>query len=155
MTQQSEGLELRLERVVRASPERVFEAWTRPEELERWSAPEGLRVERGSLDLRVGGSWKVVMVAPDGARHEAFGTYREISPPSRLVYSHQWKGEDGASPETLLTLEFEPVAGGTKIVLVQVGFGSAEIRDAHDEGWSSALDNLHRLLEERAGAADR
>lgn len=138
--------ELTLERKIPAARDRVFAAWTQPELLRRWSAPEGLTIEDGATDLRVGGGWRVVMAEPDGTRHEAYGTYREIAPPERLAYTHAWKGDAGSSPETVLTVELKPEADGTLLVLTQAGFPSPESRDGHREGWSSALDNLQTLF---------
>jgi uncharacterized protein len=150
--------ELTLERKIPAARDRVFAAWTQPELLRRWSAPEGLTIEDGATDLRVGGGWRVVMAEPDGTRHEAFGTYREIAPPERLAYTHAWRGGEGSSPETVLTIELTPEADGTRLVLTQAGFPSPESRDGHREGWSSALDNLQTLFpasEASSGAAEQ
>lgn len=146
--QEAEALTLTVERVIRADRERVFAAWTRPELLQKWSAPKGMTIESGSsLDLRVGGHWNVVMLEPNGTRHEAFGTYREVTPPERLVYTHAWRrDEGGSSPETLLTVEFHAEAGATRVVLTQTGFGSPQSRDGHSVGWNSALDNLEELF---------
>ena len=150
-TTQAAPLQLRLERVIRADRERTFAAWTRPELMRQWAAPEGMTVEEGGeLDLRVGGRWRVVMVELSGARHEAFGTYREITPPRRLVYTHAWRQGNGISPETTLTVEFLEVPGGTRVVLTQEGFGSPQSRDGHVEGWSRSLDQLETLLAEGA-----
>jgi uncharacterized protein YndB with AHSA1/START domain len=150
MTEATEVFELHLERVIPASRERVFAAWTQPELLARWSAPEGLTIPEGELDLRVGGRWRVLMVQPDGTRHEAFGVYRVIDPPARLVYSHQWVIGDGpdASPETELTVEFHDEGEGTRVVLRQTGFEAEGARDSHGEGWTSALGNLVALFEQ-------
>lgn len=145
--------ELTLERKIPAARDRVFAAWTQPELLRRWSAPEGLTIEDGATDLRVGGGWRVVMAGPDGTRHEAFGTYREIAAPGRLAYTHAWRGAQGSSPETVLTLELTPEADGTRLVLTQAGFASPESRDGHREGWSSALDNLQALFPASHAAA--
>lgn len=138
---------LTLEQDVPAARERVFAALTEPEQLRRWSAPEGLAVVDGETDLRVGGGWRVVMAAPDGARHEAFGTYREIAPPERLVYTHAWRQGGGSSPETVLTVELRPRGDGTRLRFTQAGFASPESRDGHREGWSSALGHLRALLQ--------
>jgi uncharacterized protein YndB with AHSA1/START domain len=146
----SEVLQLRLERLIRTDRERAFAAWTRPELLREWSAPEGMTIDEGELDLRVGGRWRVVMVEPSGARHEAFGTYREVTPPERLVYTHAWRQGDGSSPETTLVVEFREVAGGTRVVLTQEGFASPQSRDGHREGWSSSLNRLEAMFAEDA-----
>jgi uncharacterized protein YndB with AHSA1/START domain len=144
-------LQLRLERVIRADRERAFAAWTQPALLRQWSAPAGMTLDDGGeLDLRVGGRWRVVMVDPNGTRHEAFGTYREIRPPERLVYTHAWREGNGSSPETTLTVEFLEVPGGTRVVLTQEGFTSPQSRDGHVGGWSSSLDQLEQLFAEGA-----
>lgn len=148
-TQHAEALQLRLERVIPATPERVFAAWTQPALLSKWSTPDDLTTGEGDLDLRVGGNWRVVMHAKNGITHEAFGTYREITPPSRLVYTHAWRNEgagSGNSPETLLTVEFFAEPRGTRVVLTQVGFGTAASRDGHRGGWTSALTQLETLF---------
>ncbi len=146
--QQGETLVLRLERYIGASRERVFAAWTQPELLERWSAPEGLEVERGEIDLRPGGQWRVVLAAPDGTRHEAFGVYREVTPPSRLVYTHAWLRENGSTAETTVRIEFVVEGDGTWVRFEQTGFESTGSRDGHAEGWSSSLDRLQVLFGE-------
>jgi uncharacterized protein YndB with AHSA1/START domain len=145
-TQQNQALHIRL-RVLRTTPERAFAAWTRPEHLRRWSAPEGLSISEGEMDLRVGGQWRVVMEEEGGTRHEAFGTYREIAEPERLVYTHAWRREGGSTPETTVTIQFLPDPAGTRLVLTQEGFGSEESRDGHLGGWSSALDKLTALFD--------
>jgi uncharacterized protein YndB with AHSA1/START domain len=147
MMQDTEVLRLRLERLIRTTPERAFAAWTQPEQLRRWSAPEGLTIPEGELDLRVGGRWRAVMVEPNGTRHVASGSYREIVPPSRLVYTHSWSHDGGGStPETVVTVEFIAEGAQTRLVLTQEGFGSVEGRDGHRTGWSSALDGLEALF---------
>ncbi len=144
-------IELMLEQEIPADPGRVFAALTEPEQLRRWSAPEGLAVVDGDTDLRVGGGWRVVMAAPDGARHEAFGTYREIRPPERLVYTHAWRQGGGSSPAAVFRRSaycaLRPRGDGTRLLFTQAGFASPESRDGHREGWSSALGHLRALLQ--------
>lgn len=146
MHAKTERLALRIERVIHASRERVFAAWTTPELLQQWSAPEGLTVPEGGMDFRVGGAWHVIMEEKDGTRHHAFGTYREITPPERLVYTHAWKTPERITPETLLTVEFHEEGDSTRIVMTQVGFESESMKEAHIGGWSSALDQLEGVF---------
>jgi uncharacterized protein YndB with AHSA1/START domain len=146
MMPQVDALELRLERLIRADRERVFAAWTNPEEMQKWSAPAGLSIPEGEMDVRVGGRWRVLMLEPNGTRHEAFGTYREVTPPERLVFTHAWVAGDGSSPETTVTVEFHEEAGGTRVVLTQVGFADPGTRDGHEEGWASSLDKLEEVF---------
>jgi uncharacterized protein YndB with AHSA1/START domain len=142
----SQPLQLKLERTIRTDRARAFAAWTKPELLRQWSAPDGMTIPEGQLDLRAGGRWSVVMLEPNGTRHEAFGRYIEVTPPKRLVYTHAWKEGNGSSPETTVSVEFFEVPGGTRVVLTQEGFASPQARDGHDKGWSSALDNLEKLF---------
>lgn len=151
-TQRAEVLRLRLERMIRAKRERVFEPWTRPEHLKQWSAPEGLTIGEGELDLRVGGRWRVVMLEANGTRHVAFGTYREVTPPARLVYTHAWLRDDGdgdeSTPETVDTVEFHQENGATRVVLMQEGFATRGSRDGHEQGWASTLNRLEAMFAE-------
>ena len=137
---------LRIERTIRAKRARVFEAFTNPDDLARWSAPEGLDVVDGSVDLRVGGKWSVVMHEPtQDLRFHAEGEYKEITPPERLVYTHYWLTDD-PPVETLITVEFHEEGDATRVVMVHEGFLSEETRKGHEEGWSSCFDRLERLF---------
>lgn len=144
-------LALRIERTIRARRERVFAAWTQSELLGRWSAPEGMTVE-GENDLRVGGSWRAIMTEADGTRHVAVGEYREITPPSRLVYTHAWVRGNGTSNETTasttVAVDFLDVNGTTHVVLVQTGFESVGSRDGHVGGWNSSINRLEALFDD-------
>jgi uncharacterized protein YndB with AHSA1/START domain len=78
------GISLKLSRVIKADPETVFQAWTEPEQLKRWSAPEGMTVPLAEMDLTVGGRYHIRMRNDEGKEFNAFGVYREIDPPKRL-----------------------------------------------------------------------
>jgi uncharacterized protein YndB with AHSA1/START domain len=137
---------LTLTRVIRAAPERVFQAWTRPDELKRWSCPEGLSVADTAVDLRVGGSYRIRMRDPEGALHTAVGTYREIDPPRRLVYTWEWVEETHKVGETLVTVEFKDLGGSTEVILTHERFPAAEATQAHEDGWISCLDRLEQVF---------
>jgi uncharacterized protein YndB with AHSA1/START domain len=139
-----------LERVVRAPRTRVWATWTNPDLLHRWSCPEGMHIPDAAVDFHVGGAWEVVMVADhdDSERHIAFGTYLEITPHERIVQEHQWRRPDGgASPRTVVTVEFHDEGDDTRLTLTQTGFDTAASRDGHREGWTSTLDRLASLAE--------
>ena len=76
-----------------------------------------------------------------------YGTYREIVPPERLVYTWTWEGEN---VETLVTLELEAVDGGTELTMTQEGFRDSRAVAMHDHGWAGSLDRLEGLLPELA-----
>ncbi len=144
----SPAFSLSLRRVLRASPERVFRAWTRADDLKRWfAAAEGYTTPIAEVDLRVGGRYRIGMQAPGS--HElsvATGTYEEIVPPSRLVLTWRWEHEGSAAPTTRLTLEFRPHPEGTEFVLVHEGLLDETMREQHAAGWTGCLDSLERLI---------
>jgi uncharacterized protein YndB with AHSA1/START domain len=132
---------LRLSRTIAASPEEVFRAWTDPAEMKEWYCPEGGTVDAAEVDLAVGGRFRVAMRMPDGV-HVAYGVYREIEPPRKLVFTWQWESDESRGGETLVTLEFKERDGSTELVLTHERFATAESRDGHEQGWASALNKL-------------
>jgi uncharacterized protein YndB with AHSA1/START domain len=138
---------LSVARTVAAPRETVFRAWTDPKELMRWWAGgPGMSPALAEVDLRVGGRYRLGMRAPDGAtEYVCTGVYREVQPPSRLVYTWTWEGQAG--PETLVTVEFHDRGGATEIVLTHEGFADAASRDQHTAGWNGCLDSLAKTLE--------
>ena len=137
---------LNMTRTIKASPERVFEAWTTPEQMKQWHAPEGVEVVSASVDLRVGGSYHVHMRSPEGQDYNVRGVYREIKPGGRLVYTWKWEEPEHDVGESVISVSFHAVDGGTRIDVVHDLFPSKEARDDHDEGWGSCLNRLEKLL---------
>jgi uncharacterized protein YndB with AHSA1/START domain len=143
----SEDRTLRLERIIRAPVERVFAAWVEPEQLAAWWGPEGATIPDYAMDVRPGGTWRTVMKLPDGNTPEVSGVYRAIEKNRRLVFSWAWKQADGSrGHETEVTVTFEPVPGGTKLVLLQQVFQDRTARDNHGQGWASSLDCLEKHI---------
>jgi len=141
----SEDTVLRLERLIAAPPERVFELWTNPDLLVQWWGPEGTDVPAHAIDVRPGGRWRTTMRSADGTLNTVSGVYRVIDRPRRLVFTWGWDDEAGVrGQETEVTVTFEPAPGGTKLVLLQSEFESKDWRDRHHRGWSSSFDCLAR-----------
>jgi uncharacterized protein YndB with AHSA1/START domain len=137
--------QLRLERLIAAPPERLFALWTDPEQVVRWWWPEGYQLPSCDLDVRPGGAWRATVQTADGQRKAVSGIYRVVEPPRRLVLTWGWVGDDGTrGHETEVTVTFEAVPGGTRLVLLHQGFESKERCDAHGRGWSSSFDRLAR-----------
>jgi uncharacterized protein YndB with AHSA1/START domain len=133
---------LEVRRVIRAPRERVFQAWTTPAEVKRWSSPGPVEVVTSEIDLRVGGRYTLNMRSPDGAPHNAFGEYREVDPPRRLVYTWSWEQEPDVK-DTVVTVEFNDLsAEGTEVVLRHAGLQTAQQRESHGQGWTSILEKL-------------
>jgi uncharacterized protein YndB with AHSA1/START domain len=139
-TEQATGPQLQLRRTYQASPEELFAAWTTPEALKRWHAPNDLTVVLAEVDLREGGRYRIHMQEPgDGAMHKVGGTYRVVDPPRKLVYTWRWEGEP---VETEVTLEFLPKERGTELVLTHRGFVNDDARGHHEQGWTAIMTRL-------------
>lgn len=137
------GTTLHLTRTLPFPRERVFRAWTEIGELSKWWGPEGFTLPEAEVDLRVGGRYRLGMKPPEGEVVYLTGTYLEIEPPEKLVYTWQW--ESGPSEETLVTVEFRARGDHTDVVIRHERFPDLEARDRHAEGWGACLDRLERL----------
>ena len=140
-------LSLVLTRVFAAPRRLVFEAWTKKEHLDQWSAPRGFTIPFSEGDLRPGGTWKCLMVAPNGEKFPVKGVYREIIQDELLVMTHIWEEDDGAPEhETVVTVRFADENGKTKVTLEQSIFKSVESRNGHLGGWTECLEKLDEYL---------
>jgi uncharacterized protein YndB with AHSA1/START domain len=136
---------LHIQRTFRATPERLFKAWTEPDQVARWFAPSGdftVRVDR--LDVRAGGRYRIEMHRPDGNVHTAIGEYLEISPSTRLVFTWAWEGE--AMADTRVTVSLRAVGDSTELTLTHERFPDVDTRDQHAQGWAGCLTLLERAI---------
>jgi uncharacterized protein YndB with AHSA1/START domain len=136
----SEGIVLVVRRTIRASAERVFEAWTRPEHLRAWWGPRPVTCSGAEVDLRVGGRYFIANALPDGKTVVIEGTFRTIEPPHKLVYT--WGMGSDAPESSLVTVRFEARGDATEVVIVHESIPSGEVRRTHEEGWNGCLDGL-------------
>lgn len=129
---------LRVSEFIKSPRAKVFKAWVDPDLMKKWFCPEGLRPGKVEADIRVGGKFRGEMIAPD-ATYTAMGTYQEIIPNEKIVFSHGWEGEE--YHETQVTILFKDKDGGTEIILTHEGLLSKESAKGHEEGWRSTLQN--------------
>ena len=138
---------LRLERLIAAPVERVYDYWTRAELLARWLAPGEVVVADSDVDLQPGGAWFVTMRHPDGHTSTVEGIYLALEPPHRLVFT--WGSNDShcaaGQGETEVEIALAEVPGGTRLVLTHTKFATVEQRDRHEMGWGGCLDKLERV----------
>jgi uncharacterized protein YndB with AHSA1/START domain len=129
----------------------VFEAWTTPELVKRWWHAKRGEVTICEIDLRVGGTWRWVMVADGGFEVGFHGEYREIVPNERIVSTEAYEGiPDADAHASVNTLTLTEVDGRTTLaVLVQ--HPTKEGRDAHiNSGMEAGMQDAMDLLEEVA-----
>lgn len=140
------GAMLRMTRMFAAPREKVFQAWTQPEHLRNWwGMSVGYTAPIVEVDLRVGGKYRLAMQPPDQEElHIVGGTFREISPPEKLVYTWGFQHEgmvQNEQSETLVTIEFRDLGDSTELVLTHEYFPTEEICEQHRQGWIMMLDN--------------
>jgi len=162
MAQSASGLILRISRKFDAPADRVFTAWTDPDNFGAWFGPVGMKKLVCELDVRVGGNWRYMgegrarnipgaRQSTEPVRPTVSGKYLEIKPPHRLVFTWAWHEEaDFASPrghESVVTVQFnETDDERTDVVLTQAVFKDETALAAHESGWTGAFDKLAEFL---------
>ena len=142
MTAAGQTLRLRVSQVVEAAPARVWDAFSKPDQLAQWFAPGELRARIDAFDFRIGGRFDISMVEPSGSPHRAFGTILEIVPHRRLVLSWKWVDFPPDPGESRVTFELLEENGGTNVVITHEKLSSPESVRLHTEGWEGCLHNL-------------
>ncbi|HSA96962.1 MAG TPA: SRPBCC domain-containing protein [Acidobacteriota bacterium] len=150
------GSVLVVEKEFEASRERVWRAWTEPDQIRRWWGPKDFTAPFARTSLRVGGLYLFCMRSPDGRDFWSTGSYREITPYERIVVTDSFADEKGnilpASAygfgpdfpkELLVTVTFEERPGGkTRLVLRHEGLPEGEHTENARLGWEQSLDKL-------------
>jgi uncharacterized protein YndB with AHSA1/START domain len=139
---------IRIVRRFAAPIEAVFGAWTSTELLRRWYPPGAdWDTPVAEVDLRVGGRLRLVMRSPDGEAFGGGGEYREITPPTRLVFTWTWDRADVGEGVQLVEVDFTGHPDRTTtVVMTNRGLADEQSRESHREGWEGSFDNLARLV---------
>ncbi len=150
-------------RIFDAPRERVWEAWTNPDDVQKWWGPEGFSAPTATVDFRVGGTYVYAMQGPAGTEWDKImysgGEYLEIVPMERVVATDYFTDEKGnwIDPSTLgmpgewpekmkVTAVFEDAGEGkTKLTLTHEGHPAEMATDA-ETGWSQSLDKFAKIL---------
>ena len=144
-------------RVIRAPRTRVYEAWTNPEIMQKWFGPAGRHCPSATLDVRVGGAYRIA-VMPDNPQPAssadtpceerqtaAIGSYTKVVPNELLQFT--WAADWNPGEESLVTVSLKDVDGGTEITILHENFTKEASRDGHNQGWTGCLDKLAATLE--------
>jgi uncharacterized protein YndB with AHSA1/START domain len=149
----SSDRELVLTRIINAPPEKVYEAWTKPDLLKQWFAPKPWTITVAESDVRPGGASLVVMRGPDGTEMPCPGVYLEVVKNERLVftdaYTKAWELSDKPFMTAIIT--FEDAGGGKTKYTARARHWTSADREAHEkmgfhEGWSQCADQLAALV---------
>lgn len=136
----------------RTTVERLFSAWTTPEEITLWFGPGLSGPAKAAIDLRKGGMWEFMFVEPDGQIDTLSGEYLEINTDARLIFTwqHERKLPDGKMEGTqpsLVTLDFEKTASGARLRLTHERIVKESGRLGVSMGWGASFEKLKRLVE--------
>jgi uncharacterized protein YndB with AHSA1/START domain len=143
----TDRLTLHIDRTFDAPIEAVFEAFTSETVLRRWwhAAPDWETTE-ASVDLRVGGTVRVVM-SDLNEEYGGEGHYTEIDPPHRLAFTWTWDRHHGdESRGTLIEIDFEELDGATRVRFAHKNLWDSEALREHEGGWNRCFDELDRAL---------
>ena len=157
----TEGNPLVITRLFDAPVERVWRALTEPERVKRWWGPEHFTAPFAQIDLRVDGQYLFAMRDPEGNDYWSTGTYREIVPMKRLVYTDSFAdaegnvippadygmGEDFPMATTVI-IELEDLGGRTRMTTTNIGMPRDPMFEYARSGWSTSLDKLAAAVEE-------
>ncbi len=144
MVSNKEVPSIKVVRQFQAPPARVWQAWVSAEALKQWMGPGPVVCLEAQADVRVGGSYRILMQSPDGEHHDVGGTYREIQPNRKLVFSWAWKSTP--EHESLVTVELRAIDTGTEMTLTHEAFRDEAARDHHAQGWEGCLAKLEGVI---------
>lgn len=138
---------IRLHRVLKAPPERVYRAFLDPGALVKWMAPHGFTGTVHSMEARVGGGYRMSFTNfSTGSSHTFGGTYTELKPGERMRYTDKF--EDPNLPgEMQMTVTFRKVLCGTELTIVQEGVPAVIPPEMCYMGWQESLTQLAQLVE--------
>ncbi len=144
--------ELTLSRVIDAPRAAVYRCWTEPALLRQWFVPQPWTVADVAVDVRPGGSNRIVMRNPEGEEFPNLGVYLEVVPDERLVVTDAFIRAWVPSEKPFMTaiITFEDAEGGKTLYTARARHWTAEDRAAHEamgfhEGWGKCADQLEQL----------
>jgi uncharacterized protein YndB with AHSA1/START domain len=143
-----ENLKVQLSRIIRASRQRTFDAWTRPENLRQWFGATRT-VAEAETDPRNGGAYRIVTNPSSEAdmNREAVisGRYVKVDPYDLLSFT--WVGDWDPTEETLVTITFKDAVEGTEVTITHERFATELSRSRHEMGWTHSIVRLTAFAE--------
>jgi len=144
---------IEVRRMFAAPRERVFEAWTQREKLEKWMCRfPMLETRYEGADARLGNTNVMEVKNAQGEVYKQSVTYRDIEPPKKLVFQWDWQKISATGEKidelsgTLVTVEFQPRGNFTEVILTHEGFHTADQCESHRKGWNGCFDTLEGTL---------
>lgn len=136
-----------LQRRIRVAPAKVYAAWTRPEMIVQWFGPSDASQDsvKAEMDVRTGGQFTISFTHASGEHSRVSGTYKEVVPDEKLVFSWAWY----TTPERIsqVTVTTKAEGDGTLLTLKHEQFFDQAACDGHTRGWTATLEKLASYLE--------
>jgi uncharacterized protein YndB with AHSA1/START domain len=149
------SLDVEFARLIDATPEEVFDAFTDPEGQEAFYGQDDPGwIVQSQCELRVGGLWTVAFGPSPRELYRHRHVFEVIERPHRLVLASTETRLDGSSFHTQLEFTFEARDGKTLMTMTQRGFPSVELREEHERGVPNACARLERLIQRSATSAE-
>ena len=138
---------IRLHRVLRTNPERVYRAFLDADAMSKWLPPNGFTAKVHHMDAKVGGTFKMSFTNfTTGKSHSFGGEYLELVPHERICYTDRF--DDPNLPGVIqVTVTLQPVSCGTELSVVQEGVPAVIPPEACYLGWQESLNLLAKLVE--------
>lgn len=152
MSTATSSRELMITRLINASPDKVYRAWTEPSLMKQWFCPRPWTTPHIETDVRTGGSSYVVMQGPNGERIDNRGVYLEVIPNQKIVftdaYTSAWQPSDKPFMTAIITFENE--GGKTRYTARALHWTEADVK-THEQmgfkdGWNKAADQLEEVV---------
>ncbi|GAA4339054.1 SRPBCC domain-containing protein [Flaviaesturariibacter amylovorans] len=151
MEPNTKTLELEIEYEFDAPADALYRAWTEEEALRQWWRPMGNELVRLTNEIEPGGRVEYEFQTTEGAHAFTIrGTYKEVEPGRRLVYSWDWELPTNQPEDAsfVLHVSFQEAGKGSRLQVRQEQFKSEETVQPHREGWEQGLQSLARYLEQ-------
>lgn len=147
MTQtQQQPLTVEVSKVISAPVERVFKAWTEPDQLSKWLGGNMVTDVRVQQDVRPGGEYRIETNKVDGSCGMITGTYKEIVPNKKLVFTWSHDSDEFPTKDTLVTVEFTAKGSTTEVVIKHTKFAAQPTAERHNIGWTQSLEKLATIV---------
>ena len=147
LTTNTQASLLEIKKTFKAPLSRVFKAWTEPEQMTQWFGCGKAQEVHVEQDFRVGGDFCVEVACSDGEQVRMSGTFLEIVPNAKLVYTWNNTSSEFPASDTLVKVEFIDKGDSTEIVLQHSKFNRPVSVQGHTMGWTACFEKLEALLQ--------
>jgi len=129
-----------------APREIVYQAWIDPEGMREWMCPGDVVTAEATLDVRVGGSFRIIMKSTTQV-HEHIGIYQIVEPPAKLAFT--WSAVENPGEITLVTVEFIAHGDESELVIIHERFTNPDLARRYENGWGTIAGKFAAFLAER------